>query len=215
MAELVFSMIANVEITPAFGTMFLCVLVATALFIFGTKRYVIRKRDLKDNIVTVRALMESLFCWKKDNTNDRVIACPPGFDKLKESKGGRIKDDLVTAAYRMLLIFPVAGIFIPVDVIMNQYSFLLIPMSYSMHHPKMWTGTNMVGLFTTFVMVVHVHYFIHRYDFSISILREPYLFPLCRSFPTLQVPHSLGFLPSSAFIHTLNRETSTSPRAAR
>ena len=145
-ATLVYSMIANFKVTPAFGAMFILLLAATVLFIYGTKRYIIRKVDWRANTLTLRAIIASLFCWKKDNSTDRVVACAPGFDKLKVSNGGWIKDDLVTAAFRLLLIVPVQGFFIPVNLGVQQFVMLMLPMSLSMNHPKMWSGTNMVRL---------------------------------------------------------------------
>ena len=191
-------MTANFQVTPAFGTMFILLLAEpTALFVFGSKRYIVRKVDWVANILTLRATIESLFCWKKDNSNDRVVACAPGFDKLKESKGGRIQDNLVTAAYRLLLIIPVQGFFIPVNLGVQQFMIVMLPMSLSMKHPKMWSGTNMVGL------VSLSHECLFR---TISILT---CLSLCRSLSPLHILHFLELLPTNTFIHTLNRETST------
>jgi hypothetical protein len=143
-AELGYSMIANFKLTPAFGAMFVVLAAATTIFIFGTKRYIVRKRDRKANLATIGAAVESTFCLKRDKANNRFEACLPGFDKLKESKGGHIKDELVTAAFRLLLIVPIQGFFIPINLGFQQMTNVLIPMSFSMNHPKYWTGTNMV-----------------------------------------------------------------------
>jgi len=155
-AELVYSMIANFKVLASFGSMLVCLTLASALFVFGTKRYIVRKINQKDNLATARAALESTFCWKKKSDDDKMVLCPPGFAKVKESNGGKIRDDLVTAALRLLLIIPVQGFFIPFNVALQQMSNTLIPMSFAMNHPKYWTGSNMVFANSSTVFVLGI-----------------------------------------------------------
>ena len=155
-AELVYSMIANFKVLASFGSMLVCLTLASALFVFGTKRYIVRKINQKDNLATARAALESTFCWKKKSNDDKMVLCPPGFEKVKESNGGKIRDDLVTAALRLLLIIPVQGFFIPFNVALQQMSNTLIPMSFAMKHPKYWTGSNMVFANSSTVFVLGI-----------------------------------------------------------
>ncbi len=142
-AVLVYSMIANVNVTISFGLMFIVLLIATLLFVYGTKRYIVRKNNMKDNVLTARAMISAALCWKRTEQG-QVMACPPGFNKVKKSRGGSVRDELVTAARRLALVVPVQGLFIPVNVALSQFAPILITMSFSMQHPRMWTGSNMV-----------------------------------------------------------------------
>ena len=144
-AELVYSMIANVQVTLSFGMMFIALLVAAILFVCGSKRYIVRRQNKQESLQTAWAAVSATFCWKKAD-NGRVVACPPGFNKVKKSRGGPVQDDLVTAAKRLFMVIPVQGLFVPVNFSLLQMVTLLIPMSYSMQHPKLWTGPNMVSL---------------------------------------------------------------------
>lgn len=163
-AELVYSMIANVKVVAAFGSMLVCLVVASVLFLFGTKRYIVRKINKKDNLLTVRAAVESMRFWKKMD-DGKLVVCRPGFEKVKESKGGHIRDDLVTAAMRLLMIIPVQGFFIPFNIALQQMSNMLITMSFAMSHPVMWTGSNMVFATSlpTFVLGIVANKYIYPY----------------------------------------------------
>jgi hypothetical protein len=93
------------------------------------------------------------------------VVCRPGFEKVKESKGGHIRDDLVTAAMRLLMIIPVQGFFIPFNIALQQMSNMLITMSFAMSHPVMWTGSNMVFATSlpTFVLGIVANKYIYPY----------------------------------------------------
>jgi POT family proton-dependent oligopeptide transporter len=142
-AELVYAMIANVNVTVSFGLMTIALFISTLLFVYGTKRYIVRKNDMKDCVLTAWAMLSAALCWKR-TAQGQVVACPPGFNKVKKSRGGGVRDELVTAARRFALVVPVQGLFVPVNFALFQMTNLLIPMSYSMKHPKLWTGANMV-----------------------------------------------------------------------
>jgi hypothetical protein len=142
-AVLVYAMIANVNVTISFGVMFIALLIATLLFVYGTKRYIVRKNNMKDNVLTARAMLSAALCWKRSEQG-QLVACPPGFNKVKKSRGGSVGDELVTAARRLALVVPVQGLFIAGNVAWSQLGNTLIPMSYSMQHPPMWTGSNMI-----------------------------------------------------------------------
>jgi len=142
-AVLVYAMIANVNVTISFGVMFIALLIATLLFVYGTKRYIVRKNNMKDNVLTARAMLSAALCWKRTEQG-QVVACPPGFNKVKKSRGGNVRDELVTAARRLALVVPVQGFFVAANLAWSQILNIMIPMSYSMQHPPMWTGTNMV-----------------------------------------------------------------------
>jgi len=111
-AEIGFSMIANVKVAISFGIMFIFIVIGTLLFFFGTKRYIVRKINREDLLLSGLAAVKASFCWKKAD-NGRIVACRPGFNKVKESNGGSIRDDLVSAARRLFLIIPVQALFIP------------------------------------------------------------------------------------------------------
>jgi POT family proton-dependent oligopeptide transporter len=151
-AELVYSMTANAYVAISFGLMFFVLLIATLLFIYGSKRYIVRRNNMKDNVLTARAMFSAALCWKRTEQG-QLVACPPGFNKVKKSRGGSVRDELVTAARRLALVVPVQGLFIPVNVAWSQVVPIMIPMSYSMQHPKMWTGTNMVIVNSTHVIL--------------------------------------------------------------
>lgn len=142
-SELIYAMIANVNVTASFGLMTIALFISTLLFVYGTRRYIVRKNDMKDCVLTARAMLSAALCWKRTEQG-QVVACPPGFSKVKKSRGGGVRDELVTAARRLALVVPVQGLFVPVNFAAFQMSNLLIPMSYSMKHPKLWTGANMV-----------------------------------------------------------------------
>ena len=118
MAELVYSMIANVEVTLSFGIMFITLVVALIIFLLGSKRYIVRRQDKQDSILTAWAAVSAIFCWKK--RDGQVVACLPGFNKVKKSRGGSVRDDLVTAAKRLFMVIPVQGLFVPVNVSLLQ-----------------------------------------------------------------------------------------------
>ena len=151
-AELVYCLTANAYVTISYGLMFIALLISTLLFVYGTKRYIVRKNNMKDNVLTARAMLSAALCWKTSEQG-QLVACPPGFNKVKKSRGGRVRDELVTAARRLALVVPVQGMFIPVNVAWSQMVAILIPMSYSMQHPKMWTGTNMVFVNSSHVVL--------------------------------------------------------------
>jgi POT family proton-dependent oligopeptide transporter len=142
-AEIGYSMIANVNVAISFGIMFIFIAIVTLLFFFGSKRYVVRKVNRGDLLLSGLAAVKASFCWKKAD-NGRIVACRPGFNKVKESNGGPIRDDLVSAARRLFLIIPVQALFIPGNLAYQQFATLLIPMSFSMEHPRLWIGTNMI-----------------------------------------------------------------------
>lgn len=154
-AELVYAMIANAYVAISYGLMFFVLLIATFLFIYGSKRYIVRKNKMKDNVLTARAMLSAALCWKRTEQG-KVVACPPGFNKVKKSKGGSVRDELVTAARRLALVVPVQGLFIPVNVAWSQLPTIMITMSYSMQHPPMWTGTNMVFVNSSHVVLFGV-----------------------------------------------------------
>jgi hypothetical protein len=142
-SELLYAMIANVNVTASFGLMTIALFISTLLFVYGTKRYIVRKNDMKDCLLTARAMFSAALCWKRTEQG-QVVPCPPGFNKVKKSRGGGVRDELVTAARRLALVVPVQGLFVPINFATFQYTNLLIPMSYSMKHPNLWTGANMV-----------------------------------------------------------------------
>ncbi|KAL3770088.1 hypothetical protein ACHAW5_003464 [Stephanodiscus triporus] len=143
MAEIGYSMLANVKVAISFGIMFVSIAIGTLLFFFGTKRYIVRKINREDLLLSGLATVKASFFWKKAD-NGRIVACRPGFNKVKESNGGSIRDDLVSAARRLFLIIPVQALFIPGHVAYQQRTSLMIPMSYSMEHPRLWIGSNMI-----------------------------------------------------------------------
>lgn len=151
-AELVYSMIANVNVTASFGLMTIALFISTLLFVYGTKRYVVRRNDMKDSLLTARAMLSAAFCWKKTEQG-QFVARPPGFNKVKKSRGGGVRDELVTAARRLALVVPVQGLFLAGNFAFFQMTNLLIPMSYSMKHPTMWTGANMVFVNSSHVVL--------------------------------------------------------------
>ena len=102
-ATMVYAMIANVNVTANYGLMTIALFVSTVLFILGTKRYIVRKNDRKENVLTAWAMLSAAFCWKKTEQG-QVVACTPGFNKVKQSRGGGVRDDLVTAARRLALV---------------------------------------------------------------------------------------------------------------
>jgi hypothetical protein len=142
-AEILYSMIANVKVAISFGIMLIFIAIGTLLFFFGTKRYVVRKINRKNLLLSGLAAVKASFFWKKAD-NGRIVACRPGFNKVKESNVGPIRDDLVSAARRLFLIIPVQALFIPGNLAYQQRTNLMIPMSYAMEHPRLWIGTDMV-----------------------------------------------------------------------
>ena len=150
MATLVYAMIANVNITASFGLMTITMFIAAVLFVYGSMRYIVRRNKMKDNVLTAWAMLNAAFCWKRTEQG-KVVACPPGFNKVKKSRGGGVRDDLVSAARRLALVVPVQGLFVPVNIAAFQTPNTLIPMSYAMKHPTLWSGANMV-----FVHSIHI-----------------------------------------------------------
>ncbi|KAL3771993.1 hypothetical protein ACHAW5_002223 [Stephanodiscus triporus] len=155
-ADIGYAMIANVNVVISFGIMFASISIGTLLFFFGTKRYIARKINREDLLLSGLAAVKASFCWKNAD-HGRIVACRPGFNKVKLSNGGPIRDASVSAARRLFLIIPVQALFIPGHLVFQQRTRVMIPMSYSMEHPKLWIGTNMtfvdaasVVLFGTF-----------------------------------------------------------------
>lgn len=144
LATVGFAMIANVSITGSFFFMLLMISIATFLFCVYSKRYVVRRLQHKWILLTWRAALESVFCWKKSSEEGgKIVPALPGFEKVKETKGGNVRDDLVDAAKRLLMIIPVQGIFIPFSIPYTQVLTFMIPQSFSMSHPPLWSGTSM------------------------------------------------------------------------
>lgn len=137
-----YSMIGNVSVPGTFLFMFVTVVTATFLYCLYSKRYVVRKIKHKWVVLTWKAGFQAMFCWKKSEEGQLVPAVP-GFGKVKESNGGSVRDDLVDAAKRLLLIIPVQGIFIPLSIPYTQMPTFMIPQSYSMAHPPLWSGSSM------------------------------------------------------------------------
>ena len=102
-ATLINSMIANVKLTVSFGLMTITLFISAVLFVYGTIRYIVRRNKMKDNVLTARAMLSAALCWKRTEQG-QVVACPPGFNKVKQSRGGGVRDDLVTAARRLALV---------------------------------------------------------------------------------------------------------------
>lgn len=166
-ATLGFSMIANVSVPGAFLFIFLAICSGTILFCFYTKRYVVRKLLYKEIVLTWKAAFQSVFCWKKSSVEEggKIVPALPGFSKVKQSNGGSIRDDLVDAAKRLLLIIPVQGIFIPFSVPYSQVFTLVLPQSYSMRQPPNWSGANMFTCMnlSTVIAGIFVNRFFYPY----------------------------------------------------
>lgn len=144
LATVGFAMIANVSIAGSFLFMFIIISIATFLFCVYSKRYVVRRLKHKWILLTWRAALESVFCWKKSSEEGRkIVPAMPGFEKVKTTNGGSVRDDLVDAAKRLLMIIPVQGIFIPFSIPYAQVLQFMIPQSFSMSHPPLWAGTSM------------------------------------------------------------------------
>ena len=56
-SELVYSMIANASVTASFGLMTIALFISTLLFVYGTKRYIVRRNDMKDSLLTAKAML--------------------------------------------------------------------------------------------------------------------------------------------------------------
>jgi len=98
-----YSLIANASVPGAFLFIAIMVCIATIIFCFYTKRYVVRKLNYKDILLTWKAFLQASFCWKRAPEEGRIVPAVPGFNKVKASKGGSVRDDLVDAAMRLLL----------------------------------------------------------------------------------------------------------------
>jgi len=103
LATVGYALLANASVPGSFLFMAIMVFIVSLLFTFYTKRYVVRKLLYKEILLTWKAGLQSIFCWKKSPEEGRIVPAKPGFAKVKASNGGGIRDDLVDAAMRLLL----------------------------------------------------------------------------------------------------------------
>ena len=113
--ELVIGIVANVNFVASQVIMMMTVTIATVIFVVFSKRYVKLAKDPKKVAATVTTVFDASACCNvqqpvdnNDNngsnsrSKNKIVLSLPGFEKTKQSNGGRIDDTFVDSFKRLV-----------------------------------------------------------------------------------------------------------------